>query len=112
MGNGIRVGGRRAMNLRWGIATIIAVFAAGAALAIFAIRLQEPVRVDMIALNELVKTLENRWDEIEQGDYSFYEEPFTVLSKNGDILYRSDADSNQAVTIHEAIRNRDTIVDL
>ncbi|GAE06030.1 sensor protein [Paenibacillus sp. JCM 10914] len=66
--------------------------------------------VDMIAVNEIVKEAELHWGSLDRADFSGRTLDFTVLSLDEQTLFSTREGLTSSV--HEAIRHRDTVVDV
>lgn len=96
---------------RWGITlTIVVVFVAGIVLSVTAIRTATVPKVDIVAINEVAKQIEGNWGHFHEIDGSVYDQPFTVIDHLGNVLYQTD--QNVYRGLHDAIRNRDAVIDL
>jgi signal transduction histidine kinase len=98
------------MRTKWLFLIIIAVFITGVVLAILVIETKVDTHVDIVAVNKVLKTIESHWGHIEQGDYSTIEQQFSVLDNSGNVLYQTA--EGLSTTINDAIRNRNTIIDV
>lgn len=98
------------MRAKWLFLTIAAIFAAGVVLSALILNTKEHKGVDLVAINEVVKTIESQWGHIEQGDYSAIKQPFTVIDNSGNVLYQTA--EGLSTTINDAIRDRNAIVDV
>ncbi|WP_256758426.1 HAMP domain-containing sensor histidine kinase [Cohnella sp. WQ 127256] len=98
------------MRAKWLFLTIAAIFAAGVVLSALILNTKEDKGVDLVAINEVVKTIESQWGHIEQGDYSAIKQPFTVIDNSGNVLYQTA--EGLSTTINDAIRDRNAIVDV
>jgi len=99
------------VRLRWVFWTILFVFVTGVTVSIIAIKTKEVNEVDIVALNELVKTIERDWELVGQGKYIGKEsKPITILDDKGMVLYQSS--NVYASSLNEAIRNRAIVMDL
>jgi signal transduction histidine kinase len=98
------------MNVKWLSLTILVVFIAGILFSFRVIETKTVAEVDLVAINGVVKTIENNWEHLEQGDYSGVEQQVTLIANDGEVLYQT-AQGN-STTINDAIRNRHTIVDV
>lgn len=98
------------MNVKWLSLTILVVFIAGTLFSFQVIQTKAVADVDLVAINEIVKTIENKWGHLEEVHYSTIKQPFTLITNSGEIIYQT-AEGN-STTINDAIRNRHTIVDV
>lgn len=93
-------------------ATLITIFLAGILLSMIVLRTDTEVEVDVVAVNEAVKTVERHWGSLQDGDFSAVKLPITVLNNEGELIYQNTANPNATTSINEALKNRDTIVDI
>ncbi|MBO9599265.1 MAG: HAMP domain-containing histidine kinase [Cohnella sp.] len=100
------------MKTRWVLLTIAAIVAAGALLAYRTTNAKTDAEVDVVALNEFVKTVENHWPDVLQAasDLEGMQQPFVVVDNEANVLYESSP--GIFVSFNEAIKNRNTIVDI
>ena len=98
------------MRAKWLFVIIIAMFITGVVLAMLVMETTVDSKVDIVAVNKVLKTIESHWGHIEQGDYSNINQQFAVLDDNGVVLYQTAEELS--TTINDAIRNRDTIIDV
>jgi len=71
------------------------------------------IQLDMRAVNHIVKILSENWNEIRSGSGlppSEYEIDYAVITNDGEFVGATRRDLNEH--INDAIRNRDTIVDI
>lgn len=66
--------------------------------------------IDMVTINRIVKEVSNNWDSLKKGNYKDFNYPFSVLSLDNSILFRSS--SNATDHMNEAIKNGDAILDI
>lgn len=85
----------------WGIGIAVSVRTAGN---------DADLRFDTVAANQVLKTVESRWGEIGQSNFSGITQQFVVLDRNGAVLYRT-AD-NLPETVNDALRARDAVLDV
>jgi len=98
------------MNIKWIFLTILAVFMASVALSVSVINAKKAAEVDIVAINEAVKMIEQNGGHLVQEVSKTIDQPFTIIDNNGDVLYQSD--SSLPANIYDAIKNRSIIVDL
>lgn len=98
------------MRIKWMFLLILIVFIAGVSFSVLVLVTKENTDVDIVAVNEVLKTVESHWGHIEQGDYSVLKQQFTVLDNSGNVLYQTAG--APSATINDAIKNRDTISDV
>lgn len=98
------------MRYRGAIWILLAVLASGAALSLYTVWSGADTRPDMVLANDLLKTVERHWDQPEDGDYHEVGIPFAVFNNEGTLRYQTPG--GRFVSIHEALRNRDVIMDV
>ena len=96
---------------KWLFLTILAVFIAGVVLSVLVIETKVDTDVDIVAMNEIVKTVESHWGHIEQGDYSAIKLQFTIIDNSGQCAL-PNVGQYTSTTINDAIKNRSTIIDV
>jgi signal transduction histidine kinase len=89
---------------------LLAVLASGASLSLYTLWTGVDTRPDMVLANDLLKTVEKHWNRPEDGGYREDGMPFAVLNNEGVLRYQTPG--GHFVSIHEAIRNRDVIMDV
>ncbi len=88
---------------------LVAVLAAElAALAVFAMG-KEAILQDTIAVNEAVKSVQEDWDKLAEHENRTGLD-YVVLDEEGKVVYRTARGLSE--TVNEAVRHRDTILDL
>lgn len=98
------------MKAKGMLLTMLVVFIAGIILSVQVIGTEVNTDVDIVMANRVLKTVESHWEQIEQGDYSGITQQFVVLDQSGNVRYQT-ADG-LSMTINDAIRNRDSILDV
>ncbi|MCE5168484.1 HAMP domain-containing histidine kinase [Paenibacillus profundus] len=98
------------MKAKGRLLTMLVVFIAGIILSVQVIGTEVNTDVDIVMANRVLKTVESHWEQIEQGDYSGITQQFVVLDQSGNVRYQT-ADG-LSMTINDAIRNRDSILDV
>lgn len=98
------------MRVKWLILTLLLVFMAGGASSLLVIGTKVDTNVDMVAMNEVLKKLESHWGQLGQGEFSSIEQSFTVIDNRGRLLYQTPG--GPSPVINEAIKNRNTIIDV
>lgn len=98
------------MKLRWMIIIMLAVFLGGSAVSLAVIGSKNVTNVDVVNINEMLKLVEEQWDQLEQADFRSIEEKFTILDNRGFVLHQSD--DGQPLSIYDAIKNKHIIVDV
>lgn len=106
----------------WRLLLVMCVlWGAGMMSSLYFIRSNGDNHLDMVAVNQILQEVIHHWEQPEQGDYSNIQLAFAVIDTNEQLLYTSDHNNlnqdNQATStintsIHEALKNRDTIIDV
>jgi len=88
------------------------VIAAGLTSSILIIRDNSMTEVDIVALNDMVKTVEKQWGHISEETFSSGDiaQPFSIIDYIGNVIYET-AGSHYS-NLNDAIKNRDTIIDV
>ncbi|MEZ2715597.1 HAMP domain-containing sensor histidine kinase [Niallia circulans] len=98
------------MRIKLLIVTIVVLFSAGIALAIFVVKNKDVSNVDLVAINDLAKTAEKNGGGINEQTISDISQPFSILDYNGKVIYQTS--DNHFTNIFESIKNRDIVIDL
>lgn len=98
------------MRTRGFLLTMLVVFVAGLVLSVRLIESEVSMDVDVVMANQVLKTVESHWERLEQGDYSGVTQQFVVLDQSGNVRYQT-ADG-LPTTIYDAIKNRNSILDV
>ncbi|MCC3357825.1 HAMP domain-containing sensor histidine kinase [Bacillus sp. REN16] len=99
------------MRIKIFIVTIIVVFSAGTVLSIFMIHSKYSSEVDLVAINDVVKTVEKNWGQIsEETFYNDIKQPISIIDHLGNVIYQTP--DYHFTNLYDAIKNRDTIIDL
>lgn len=100
------------MKIKLLIILILAVFAAGITSTIIIINNKKIPEVDLVAINEIVKTVEKNWGQITEKTFhnSDIKQPFSITDHLGNVIYQTSG--NQYNNLYDAIKNRDTLIDL
>lgn len=100
------------MKMKLLIVMISVVFAAGITFSIVIINNKNITEVDLVAINDVVKTIEKNWGQV--SDETFYnsdiKQPFSIIDYSGNVIYETPG--NHFNNMYEAIKNRDTFIDL
>src|SRR5690606_40256559 len=99
------------MRLRWLILISAAMLVVNITITMLLLqRTNMSSQVDVVAVNEIVKLVEQHWSDIEAGNYSESDLLFSVVNDKGELIYQNSeyADSS----INEAIKNRSTVIDV
>ena len=91
---------------------ILAVFSAGIALSVIVINNKNIVEVDIVAINDIVKTVEKNWGQVSKESFQNIDikQPFSIIDNMENVIYETP--SNHFKNLYEAIKNKDTIIDL
>ena len=100
------------MRIKWLIVMTLVFFTAGITFSIIIISNKNISKVDLVAINDVVKTAEKNWGQVSEEAFrnSDIKQPFTVIDRSENVLYQTP--ENQFHNINDAIKNRDTIIDL
>jgi signal transduction histidine kinase len=98
------------MRGKWIFLTILIVFITGVVYSSLVIETDVSTDVDIVEVNEVLKTIESHWGHIEQGDYSAIKQPYAVLDNSEIVLYQTLG--GPSLTLNDTIKNRDTITDV
>ena len=68
--------------------------------------------MDLVAINDVVKTVEKNWGQVNEETFhnSDIKQPFTIIDNLGNVIYQTPG--NHFIDLYEAIKNKDTIIDL
>lgn len=89
------------------IILIVLTFLIEGAVSLFFLQKSRSVEQDPVAVNDCVKTIEENFGETEKYPS---EMSYSVISTDGKLLYTTD--EGISVSVNEAVRNNDTILDL
>ena len=91
---------------------ILVVFAAGITFSISIISNKNMSEVDLVAVNEVAKIAEKNWGQVSEETFhnSDSKQPFSIIDHYGNVIYQTR--NNHFNDIYDAIKNRDTIIDL
>ncbi len=100
------------MRIRLLIVTILAAFSAGIVLSVTLIKDSHISEVDVVAVNDVVKTVEKNWGQISGKTFrnSDLKQPFSIIDFSGNLIYQSP--DNHYIDINDSIKNRDIMIDL
>ncbi len=100
------------MRLKLFIVMILVVFAAGITFSISMISNKNISEVDLVAINDVVKTTEKNWGQVSDETFhnSNIKQPFSIIDPFGNVIYQTP--DNHFKDIYDAIKNRDSIIDL
>lgn len=100
------------MRIKLIIVMILIIFTTGILSSIIIINNKNISEVDLVAINEVVKTVENNWGQInkETINNSDFKQPLAIIDDLENVIYQTpDYHFNN---IYDAINNRDTIIDV
>lgn len=91
---------------------ILVVFAIGITFSIIIINNKDISKVDLVAINDVVKTVEKNWGQVSEETFynSDIKQPFSIIDHLENVIYQTPG--NHFNNIYEAIENRDTFIDL
>lgn len=91
---------------------ILVVFAIGITFSIIIINKKDISKVDLVAINDVVKTVEKNWGQVSEETFynSDIKQPFSIIDHLENVIYQTPG--NHFNDIYEAIENRDTFIDL
>ena len=91
---------------------MIGVFAAGITFSFIIISNKNMTEVDLVAINDVVKTAEKNWYQISEDTFRNRDiyQPFSIIDSDEFVLYETEG--NHFNNLYEAIKNRDTIMDV
>lgn len=91
---------------------ISVVFVAGITFSIIIINNKNITEVDLVAINDVVKTVERNWGQV--SDETFHNsdiiQPFSIIDYSGNVIYETPG--NHFNNMYDSIKNRDTFIDL
>lgn len=91
---------------------ILVIFAIGITFSIIIINNKDISEVDLVAINDVVKTVEKNWGQVSEETFynSDIKQPFSIIDHLGNVIYQTSG--NHFKNIYDAIENRDTFIDL
>lgn len=100
------------MKIKRLIAFILASFSMGIALSIIIIKDKNISEVDLVAINDVVKTVEKNWGHISEETFhnSDLKQSFSIIDHLGNMIYQTP--DNHFLDLNKAIKNRDLFIDL
>ncbi|MDN4494867.1 HAMP domain-containing sensor histidine kinase [Ureibacillus aquaedulcis] len=100
------------MRINLLIVMILVVFSAGITSSLIIIMSKKTPEMDLVAINDVVKTVEKNWGHVGEETFrnSDLAQPFTIIDYSGTVIYRTPG--NHFNNNNEAIKNRDTFIDL
>ena len=100
------------MRIKLLIVIILVVFVTGITFSTIIINNKNIPEMDLIAINDVVKSVEKNWGQVNEETFqnTDIKQPFTIIDHLGNIIYETP--DNHFHNIYEALKNRDTIIDL
>lgn len=100
------------MRIKWLIVIILVVFTAGIISSILIIHNKNSTEVDLVAINDVVKTVEKNWGQIREETFhnSDIKKSFSIIDHSENVIYQTPG--NHFHTIYDAIKNRDIVIDV
>lgn len=98
------------MKLKRIALSIVIVYVIGVVLLLCSINIRIDNRLDILEVNEIVKTTEKNWGHINQSLFKDADLDFTILDLYEKVIYSTD--NNTDFIINDAIRQRATMVDV
>lgn len=100
------------MKIKLLICMILVIFAIGITFSIIIINNKDISEVDLVAINDVVKTVEKNWGQVSEETFynSDIKQPFSIIDHLGNVIYQTS--ENHFKNIYDAIENRDTFIDL
>ena len=100
------------MKIKMVIVALLGVFVAGITLSIIIISYNNMTEVDLVAINDVVKTAEKNWGQITEDTLRNLDinQPFSIIDQMENVIYQTEG--NHFNNLYEAIKNRDTIMDM
>ncbi|MEY9973469.1 signal transduction histidine kinase [Lysinibacillus sp. RC46] len=91
---------------------LLVIFVAGITFPIIMINNKNISEMNIVAINELVKTVEKNWGQInnETFDNSGFQQPLMIIDNLENVIYQTPG--IQFINIYDAIKNRDSIIDV
>ncbi|MCL1696851.1 MULTISPECIES: HAMP domain-containing sensor histidine kinase [unclassified Lysinibacillus] len=100
------------MRIKLLSALFLVIFVAGITAPIMMINNKDISEVNIVAINDLVKTVEKNWGQInnETLNNSGFQQPFIIIDNLENVIYQTPG--IQFINIYDAIKNRDSIIDV
>ncbi|MFS0615815.1 sensor histidine kinase [Lederbergia ruris] len=86
------------------------VFSVGMMLSVMIIHNKNSSEVDLVAMNELVKTIEKNWGKEESFNKLDFKQSFSVVDPSGKLVYQTSG--SHYINLYESIKHRETIIDI
>lgn len=100
------------MRIKLIIVMILIIFTTGILSSIIIINNKNISEVDLVAINDVVKTVEKNWGQInkETMNNSDFKQPLAIIDDLENVIYQTP--DYHFTNIYDAIKNRDTIIDV
>ncbi|MGX6445824.1 HAMP domain-containing sensor histidine kinase [Neobacillus sp. K501] len=100
------------MRFKLLLVTILVFFSAGIVLSVIVIKNHNIPEVDLVAINDVVKTVEKNWGQVNEETFlkSELKQPVSIIDRLGNVIYQTPG--NHFIDINDSIKNRDTLIDL
>ncbi|MEK3889818.1 HAMP domain-containing sensor histidine kinase [Bacillus sp. FSL K6-3431] len=100
------------MKIKWLIVLILVVFSVGIVLSIMVIKSKNISEIDLVAINDVVKTVERNWGQVSEETFhnGDLKQSFSIIDHLGVVIYQTPG--NHFTNLNDAIKNRDTLIDL
>lgn len=98
------------MKMRWIALTILLMCLLGGLTSFSILGMKVNTDVDMVMVNEIVKTFESWEGHIAQGDFHTIQQPFIIIDKTGKLQFETSP--GLFTSLHTAIKQRSAIIDL
>lgn len=78
------------------------------------INIKVDYKLDMVAANRILKEVTLHWEQPDQGDYRDIKSIFTVMNTQEQPIFKFNHAPSSTIntTLHEALKNRDTVLDV
>ena len=95
------------MRIKLLIVTILVVFSVGIILSVIVIKNKNIPEVDLIAINDVVKTVEKNWGQVNEETFhnSNIKQPFSIIDHLGNVIYQTPG--NHFIDLYDAIKSKD-----
>ena len=100
------------MRLKLLMVTILVVFSAGIISSVIVIKNNPIPEVDLIAINDVVKTVEKNWGQINEETLhnSNIKQSFSIIDNLENVIYQTPG--NHFIDLYEAIKSKEIMIDL
>ncbi|MDR4887805.1 HAMP domain-containing sensor histidine kinase [Fredinandcohnia sp. QZ13] len=100
------------MRIKLLIGSILVIFSVGIVFSIIVIKNNNISEVDLVAINDVVKTTEKQWGQISKDTFHNIDlkQPFSIIDDSGSVIYQTQG--GHFVDLYNAIKNGDILIDL